>query len=264
MLQRLRNAGLGWPTLLTALALVLLVSLGNWQMRRKAWKEELLARLSAGMTAPPVPLADALGAAGGDTATIEFRRVVVTGTFAHAREFHVWAGDGRGPAWSIVTPLRLARPAGGGADSTAWVLVIRGVVPAAHKEPVTRAQGQPPGQVSVAGRVRLGERNWAAAAPNLARNEWFARDLDAMRQRLAAAEGEGWASAQGPTASAVVAPVFVEAEAPAGGAGAPEPRLGALQISNRHLEYALTWYGLAATLIVVYVAFAWSRLSRGS
>jgi surfeit locus 1 family protein len=33
-----------------------------------------------------------------------------------------------------------------------------------------------------------------------------------------------------------------------------------LELPNRHLEYALTWYGLAATLAGVYLAFAVSRL----
>jgi surfeit locus 1 family protein len=33
---------------------------------------------------------------------------------------------------------------------------------------------------------------------------------------------------------------------------------------NRHLEYALTWYGLALTLIGVYAAFAMSRLRNSS
>jgi surfeit locus 1 family protein len=33
-----------------------------------------------------------------------------------------------------------------------------------------------------------------------------------------------------------------------------------LELPNRHLEYALTWYGLAATLVGVYLAFAISRL----
>ena len=31
-------------------------------------------------------------------------------------------------------------------------------------------------------------------------------------------------------------------------------------LPNRHLEYAMTWYGLALTLIGVFAAFARSRL----
>ena len=42
--------------------------------------------------------------------------------------------------------------------------------------------------------------------------------------------------------------------------GLPRGGVTRLDLPNRHLEYALTWYGLALTLIGVYGAFAASRL----
>ena len=42
--------------------------------------------------------------------------------------------------------------------------------------------------------------------------------------------------------------------------GLPRGGVTRLDLPNRHLEYALTWYGLALTLIGVYAAFAASRL----
>lgn len=264
MLQRLREAGLLWPTLASLAGLAVLVSLGNWQMSRKAWKEELIARLAEGAAAAPVPLANALEQAGGDLRSIGFRRVTVTGELEHHRELHLWAGDARGPAWSVITPLRLAEPIGVGRRfPIEWALVIRGTVPEMMKAATARAEGQVAGLVTIVGRVRLEEGgNWAAGAPNVSRNEWYTRDLGAMREHLL--QGEAAGSASGEDLAARIAPVFIEAEAAIGGPGAPQPRLSALQLSNRHLEYALTWYGLGLTLVGVFIAFARSRLARAS
>ena len=56
-------------------------------------------------------------------------------------------------------------------------------------------------------------------------------------------------------------PVFVDAEArPANPGGWPRGGTTVLKLPNRHLEYAVTWFGLAATLIGVFGAFAVARL----
>ncbi|MEL7048294.1 MAG: SURF1 family cytochrome oxidase biogenesis protein, partial [Pseudomonadota bacterium] len=61
-----------------------------------------------------------------------------------------------------------------------------------------------------------------------------------------------------------LAPVYLEAEVAAPGAGAPQPMLSRLTLSNRHLAYAFTWWGLAATLVFVYLAFAYARLASAA
>ncbi len=78
MIAKLRAAGLVWPTLMTVIALPILAGLGTWQMQRKTWKEQLIARVKAGATAAPVPLAE-LAAKRHRCDHTEFRRVVVEG-----------------------------------------------------------------------------------------------------------------------------------------------------------------------------------------
>jgi surfeit locus 1 family protein len=259
MLQRLRHAGLVWPTLVAIAGLAVLVALGNWQMRRKVWKEDLIARIEQGARSAPIPLAAVL--ASPDPAAFEFRRVRLEGRFDHAGEFHVWWPGSQGPAWSIVTPLQLAPPGGPLSGQPARVvLVVRGVVPEARRSASARPAGQVAGDVEIVGRVRLGGTNWATPEPDPVRNQWFAYDLARMRKLSAARLAPG--AAPGPAEAAVqlVAPVLVEAEAATGGEDAPRPVLNAVNLSNRHLAYALTWYGLALTLLGVYLAFAVSRL----
>jgi surfeit locus 1 family protein len=55
-------------------------------------------------------------------------------------------------------------------------------------------------------------------------------------------------------------PFIVDAELDPGlPGGFPKGGVTRLELPNRHLEYALTWYGLAAALVAVFAAFAVTR-----
>lgn len=253
MIRRLRDAGLLWPSLFVVVALPTLIALGSWQWSRMHWKQGLLADLERSAGAAPVPLSALkgvdMGASPAAWEVLRFRRITVTGTFEHDNEMHVWAPQPSGPAWSVVTPLRLAE----GATATR-ILAIRGVVPSTAKRPSARPSGQVGGAQTVTGRIRIDRPNRWANPPDLQKNEWFTRDLAAMSAHL-------HARSQG---NVDVAPFFLEVERQLGGAGAPQPDLEALVLSNRHFEYALTWWGLAATLAGVFAAFVWGRRSAAA
>ena len=55
---------------------------------------------------------------------------------------------------------------------------------------------------------------------------------------------------------------YVQAVGPAAPGGAPIPGGAALALRNDHLQYALTWFGLAAALMAVFLAFR-RRVRRG-
>ena len=265
MITRFRETGLLWPTLFTVLGLAILISLGNWQMRRLGWKEALIAKIEARAVAPPVDFTELMRAVPRhstvDPEGIEFRRVRLSGRFQHDKEFHVWNPGKRGPAWSIVTPLVLSDPlADGRRYPLTSVLIIRGTVLDANKKADSRSAGNPPGEADFVGRVRVGRVGTFSSAQNTTKNEWYEFDIDSMRKAVAAAFVEGSASGMSEEALSIVAPFYVEAETPSGGAEGPQPELDKVNLTNRHLEYALTWYGLAVTLLGVYLAFAWTRL----
>ena len=253
MIGRLRETGLLWPAVFAVPTFCLLIALGNWQWSRMHWKQGLLNNLARAEKADPIPLRAVPWASvtSPDTEAMRFRRVTVVGTFEHQHEMHVWSPAAEGPAWSVVTPLRLQPDTRSGARARAsHVLVIRGIVPAATKPAAKRKSGQVAGRQIITGRIRLDQPNTWAYAPNIPKNEWFTRDLAAMTQRLRTpSEGD-----------VEIAPFFIEAEQQLGGPAAPKPQLQALTLSNRHLEYALTWWALAATLAGVFAAFAWGRL----
>ncbi len=252
-----RGRGLVLVTVAMLAALATLISLGVWQLRRLAWKEDLIARIEAAAKAAPVPVG-ALVRSKGDRPP-EFTRVSLAGRFMHELELHLWAPDKDGPGWRVVTPLRLERPLGGGRRyPTTYVLVVRGRVPDAAKDPARRAAGQPTGPVSLVGRVRYPSSGPFTPEPNLGENRWYA--TAGMREHVLRRLVEGSASGTIEEARGLVAPFHVEAETAAGGPAGPQPAPRRTTLPNRHLEYALTWFGLAAVLVIVWAVFLRGRL----
>jgi surfeit locus 1 family protein len=224
-------------------AFVVLIALGSWQLQRKAWKEGLIAALGERLAAPPAPLPAPAAWPRLDETSAEYRRVTFRADFDHGSEALVYAAasafrpDVSGPGFWVFTPARL--PGG------ALVIVNRGFVPEARRDPASRAQGQTAGPVEIVGALRWPERRtWFAPADDPARNLWFVRDP----QAIAAAKGIG-----------PVAPFYVEQEAPVPPGGLPQPGKIAPTLRNAHLQYAVTWYGLAFVLVVMFVA--WARAS---
>lgn len=223
-----------WPTVLTAAGMALLVGLGLWQVERLHWKRALIATIKARVAAPAVTVPAEAEWPGFDVTAFEYRRLRLTGTFHHGREFHYFtqADDGT-PGYDIVTPLALA--------SGGVVLVDRGFVPAERKDPQTRGAGQIEGVAAVVGIARAPQsRGSFTPADDPARNIWFTRDPQAMAK----------AAGLGP-----VAPFYVEADATPNPGGWPKGGRTRLQVSNRHLQYALTWFGLAGALLVIYLLY---------
>jgi surfeit locus 1 family protein len=242
MFQRLRAAGLLWPSIMTAIALPILISLGTWQLQRKEWKEGLIAQIEARTKAAPIPLEEAQGlwSSGED---VEYLRVKVRGTFQHDKEMYFYAPDQRGPGFHVYTPLTVS-------GGQTVVLVNRGFVPAQKKDPAARTAGQIAGEVDIVALARKPEVKGAFTPENDVKgNQWYWRDLTGMLTSALQ------------TLKQPYTPFFLEAEAASPPvADAPKGGVTRLSIFNRHLEYALTWYGLAITLMGVFGAFVWSRL----
>jgi surfeit locus 1 family protein len=238
-----RARGLIAPTLATAVAFAILVSLGLWQVQRLAWKETIIARIEARVNGAPQPLPAQDAWARLTPDDYDYLPVTTRGVFEHGREayvFHAAGGPLREPGYLVLTPLRLA--------SGARIIVNRGFTPLALKDPATRAAGQIDGETEVTGLMRPPEqRNLFTPADEPARRIFHVRDPAA----IAAADGID------------VAPFMIDASAAPVPGGWPRGGTTTLSIANNHLSYALTWFGLAATLIGVFGVFAWRRLRDG-
>src|SRR5258708_3641883 len=137
------------PTLWLVPGVALMIGLGIWQIERLHEKEALIASVSAGMRAPPVPLEEALRSS---AANAEWHHVTVNGHFLHDREVYLFAQNRTegGLGVQVITPLVQS-------DGKA-VLVDRGFVPQALKDPSTRPSGQVAGETSLTGVLRLSQQ----------------------------------------------------------------------------------------------------------
>lgn len=224
-----------WLTVATVIALAILCALGTWQLQRLHWKRDLLARIEALEGAPARPLAEAL--AKGE----EYARVTAlcpglsTAPYVELYALHEGQAGSR-----LVSACRL--------EDGRSILVDRGFVgdTISARPPVDPADIRP---VGVRGLLRAPEERSPFAPPNdPAHGRFFGRQIGPMAAALEAANPVPW---------------FLMAETstnPEWLALKPAPLPA--QISNRHLEYALTWFGLAAALLGVYAALLLGRLRR--
>lgn len=219
------------PLLMTLAALLVLLSLGVWQLQRLQWKNALIAEMEAQMALPAVPLP--LGHL--NVEEWRYRKATVTGRFHHDKEIHLYAPSSKGlPGYQIITPLERS--------DGSYVMFNRGWAPMEMRNPDKRPEGQIEGIVTVTG---LGRAPWprntfvAENAPE--KNIWFYGDLEGMAKFLQLRH---------------YAPLFLEADASPNPGGWPLGGQSRVKISNDHLSYALTWFSLAAALIVVFIFFA--------
>jgi surfeit locus 1 family protein len=238
------------PGIAALATLAILVSLGTWQLSRLAWKQGLIAQVETRATAPAIPLPDRSGWTRMTPERDEYRRVSVTGTFRHELEAYIYhvAGDSRrqaagrpqGQGFFVMTPL--TRPDG------STVIINRGFVPTDRRDPATRREGLLEGTVTVTGLVRFPEpRSAFAAVDDDSRRVFYTRDLAKIARAIGVAEA---------------APLSIDADATPVPGRWPQGGETLLVFANRHLEYALTWYGLALTLIGVFGVFARQRLKE--
>jgi surfeit locus 1 family protein len=242
----MRAKGLVGMTALTACVLALLVGLGVWQLKRLAWKEGLIAQIEARSTAAPITLKAAVAAARNGDAS--YLRVRVQGRFLNDKERYLYTLSDGAPGWEVITPLATA-------DGD-LVLVDRGFVPDALRDPASRPQGQTEGVVAVTGLVRAPEtpetKGTFTPDNDPARNHWFWRDLTGM------------VGSMFPEGATGAAPFFLAAERNDIPGGWPQGGQTRLALANNHLQYAITWFALAFCIVVIYAFYVRSRLREGT
>ena len=196
-------------------------------MHRLAWKTEIIAYREAMLAEPAVPLAHDFG---DDSGIVEFRRVLVEGEFLHDKEMFLAANrDGRF-GFHVITPLKRS--------DGSFVLINRGWIPPAMREPWLRVESRTEGVVSIEGVIRTNPGRSSLSPKNdAARNYWFWRDFEAMA---------AFAGVEAP-------PFMIEAGPAPNPGGVPIGREFRVELRNEHLQYVIIWFSLAVALAVIFV-----------
>jgi surfeit locus 1 family protein len=244
--RKRKGGGVLDATLLAFAGIAILIGLGVWQLDRKVWKENLITSINARLGRAPQDLPPRASWSRLREDGEEFRRVAFPAEFLDGEEALVYTAgsafrpDVKGPGYWVFAPARLA----GGSI----ILVNRGFVPADRKDPETRTEGTPRGIIDVVGVMRWPEmRGSFTPADDPKSNVWFLRDSNSI------ATFKKWATA---------APFYVDQEEPAPAGGWPKPGKLEAHLTDNHLQYAITWFGLALALAGVYVVWLARQLFR--
>lgn len=235
---------------LAVIALVMvsvLVSLGVWQLRRKDEKHALIAALTERLAAAPVALPAVAQWPALTPAHDEFRRVTFTATLESRPDAMVYSSgsavrdDVTGPGTWTFIPARLTNGRS--------VVINAGFVQNTMQDRAQQDRAVRPliigAPVEFTGYLRFSE-----AAGTLTPHEdsgkrlWFTRDVPSMAQVL------GWGE---------VAPFYVDLESPQPPSGIPKPGPLHVRLKDDHLQYAITWFGLALVVAGAFVAWVIQR-----
>ena len=222
-------------TIVVAIAFVFLLSLGNWQLKRLAWKQDLIAKVETSQGASPI--AFEVAAARADAGeNIEYTPVRLIGSFHSEKEQLVFGSNGGISGVFVFAPLQT--------QSGDLVFVNQGFVANGVSDWECFCDADGPAAFEVTGLFRNREKlsppaSWFVPTTKPADGLWLVRDP----LKFAAA------------AMIEAQPYYVDGFA-VEGVDWPKGGTTRLDFSNRHLDYALTWFAAAAALIGVWVAFS--------
>jgi surfeit locus 1 family protein len=215
-----------WPGLMAVLMLAVLLALGTWQVERLRWKQALLTQIAQAEAAPAAPMQGEPG---------PFAKVQVTGQLRDDLSASYGAEVRDTPAGTqlgtqLIVPLER--------EDAEPILVDRGWVPDARPRAIALSSGE----VTVEGYVRPGDRpGLFSARDNPATRKFYTLDPGAIGSALGLNR---------------VAPFILVAMGPAPPERYPDPARHLPRPPNNHLSYAITWYGLAIALVVIFVLWA--------
>jgi surfeit locus 1 family protein len=241
---RTLRSGVLAPSLFALIMVAVLIGLGKWQLDRKVWKEGLIDALTQRLAAMPSELPPLTRWASLDPAADEFRRVRFAAELVPGARALVFTSgsplrpDVSGPGYWV---FALARLRAGG-----QIVIDRGFVPEGRQDPATLAAGEANGLIDMVGFMRWPEApRWFTPQPDPAHNLWFLRDHRRM------ADAKNWGE---------VAPFYIDLESPQPPGGLP--RAGPLEVHlpDDHLQYAITWFALAAAVAITFGFWLRGRL----
>lgn len=228
--MRLRFRPMPGLTVATVISLIILISLGTWQYHRLQWKTGVLAEIEQAATAAPFQGFNEVKQALADDEPIDFRRIGISADLrSMPYPFYVFSAENKDISWR---PYRLAD------NNGIVVFVAQDLVPDREKEDhALDAQDA----VDIVGYVRLARENAQAAKQSSpGRNRWFGFNP--------LPETHDW----GDVIPDVVETRYYIDQVPRAVSADALP-VKRPRIANNHLDYMLTWYGLALTLLVIYL-----------
>lgn len=248
----LRRRGIIGLGIFTMLTVAVLLGLGIWQLQRRAEKHALIAALSERLAAAPGELPSAAQWSALTPAHDEFRHVRFSATYERRPDAMVYSSgsairdDISGPGTWAFMPARV--------PEAETVVINTGFVQNTMQDRAQQDRAVAPlisgAAETLTGYIRFPEPAGALTpSENLAKRLWFTRDHRSMAQAL------GWAQD-----GRQVAPFYIDLESPVPASGVPKPGPLGIHLKDDHLQYAITWFGLAGAVMIAFMVWLRGRL----
>ena len=226
-----------WPTVFFVFSLIILVSLGTWQVKRLIWKNDLISFYLKQSTNNIINLHKENFV----SEEIEYRKVRLTGKFLNKKEVHITGKTYEGNAgFHVVTPFLM--------QNGNYVLVNRGWVSENYKEAKSRSFSLINEETSVIGLIRYPQKKGYFVPENEPDNGfWFTIKPTEIKKHLKIDK------------ETFIIKFYVDALRQEKKINLPIGIKEKINIRNQHLSYAITWYSLAIVLMIIYFSYHYSE-----
>ncbi|MCC8369915.1 MAG: SURF1 family protein [Rickettsia endosymbiont of Stiretrus anchorago] len=216
---------------------IILVSLGFWQLNRLKEKKLFLASMQENLTSLAIDLAKIQD-------NLPYHKVKITGHFLPDKDIYLYGRrsmSSEKDGYYLVTPFKT--------DEDKIILVARGWFSNHNKNIITQATNDEPHELIGVTMPSEKTRSYLPAN-DIKNNVWLTLDLQEASKVLGLNLENFYLIEESKDISNldILLPLSIN-------------HLAAIR--NDHLEYAFTWFGLAASLVVIYAIYKRSVSSRG-
>ena len=198
--------------------ILVFISLGSWQIIRLNWKNNLILEIESSLKKPPVQLSE--------TNVTNFLKIKTSGSIDFDKQIYLYNLNENGtPGFEVINPLII--------DSKNY-LINRGWIPFKKKNSEEIYEFD---ESNIIGTLKSqGRKNIFKPDNDIEENYWFSLDRDDILEFT------------GKKFSNYI--IYLD-----GNYQFPKPKKITANISNNHKKYAITWFSLAISILLLYLYF---------
>ena len=198
--------------------ILVFISLGSWQIIRLNWKNNLILEIETSLKKPPVQLSE--------TNVANFLKIKTSGSIDFDKQIYLYNLNENGtPGFEVINPIII--------DSKNY-LINRGWIPFEKKDLEEIYEFD---ENNIIGILKFqGRKNIFKPDNDIKENYWFSLD----REDILEFTGKKFSNYI----------IYLD-----GNYQFPKPKKITANISNNHKKYAITWFSLAISILLLYLYF---------
>jgi len=198
--------------------ILVFIYLGSWQIIRLNWKNNLILEIETSLKKPPVQLSE--------TNVANFLKIKTSGSIDFDKQIYLYNLNENGtPGFEVINPLMI---------NSKNYLINRGWIPFEKKDSEEIYEFD---ESNIIGTLKSqGRRNIFKPDNDIKENYWFSLD----RKDILEFTGKEFSNFI----------IYLD-----GNYQLPKPKIITANISNNHKKYAITWFSLAISILLLYLYF---------